>query len=180
MKRPASQLTNSIATKQKIGKYHSHTSCILHTSVDVPITQFFQSSVAPAVKCEWINTQLPTLLHLQVTSKSDTKQQPDSNKHVKIAGFDLDGTLLNPKGDHVFPKDASDWQFTFPNVTSKLRELDAEGYRIVIFTNQLGLKDSVKRETDFKWKMEAVSKRVLLIRSLTLYSIYNVIVEYRI
>jgi len=61
----------------------------------------------------------------------------------KIAAFDMDWTILNPKGGKkTFPKkgqERQDWEW-WPNgrtiVKAKLRKLHSEGYRIVFITNQ--------------------------------------------
>lgn len=51
-----------------------------------------------------------------------------------IAGFDLDWTLVRSiRGK--FPKDADDWAF-LPNRLSVLAQYEADGYILVIFTNQ--------------------------------------------
>ena len=57
----------------------------------------------------------------------------------KIAAFDLDYTLLKPAGKHKFPKHKDDAMPVYPQVLGKLEELQADGYKIVIFTNQRGL-----------------------------------------
>lgn len=54
---------------------------------------------------------------------------------TKIAGFDLDWTLTRPtKG--FFSKTFDDWKF-LPNRMETLKNFIADGYTIVIFTNQL-------------------------------------------
>ncbi|ORX93117.1 PNK3P-domain-containing protein, partial [Basidiobolus meristosporus CBS 931.73] len=58
----------------------------------------------------------------------------------KIAAFDLDGTIITVKGKHVHPKNADDWRFLFDNIPKKLEELHQNGYKIVLFSNQGGLK----------------------------------------
>ena len=32
---------------------------------------------------------------------------------VKVAAFDLDRTLIRPKGNYIFPKDENDWKYLF-------------------------------------------------------------------
>jgi len=54
----------------------------------------------------------------------------------KMAAFDFDWTLVKPNGNRKFPKTVDDWQWLFPSIPDKLRELHSQGYMIVIFTNQ--------------------------------------------
>ncbi|KAL1925046.1 uncharacterized protein VTP21DRAFT_4700 [Calcarisporiella thermophila] len=75
--------------------------------------------------------------------------------NAKIAAFDLDGTLIKPKQGRRHPKDSSDWEWWNPVVPLRLRSLHEEGYKVVIFTNQGGLKHQ-KRKSDFKEKMNHV------------------------
>jgi len=58
---------------------------------------------------------------------------------LKLAGFDLDGTLIRPlPGRHQFDRDPANWKWQYPNVPAKLQELGSRGFTIVIFTNQGG------------------------------------------
>lgn len=58
------------------------------------------------------------------------------NDTVKIAGFDLDWTLIRPVKS-IFPKLIEDWAL-LPNRIVVLKEYIKLGYTIVIFTNQSG------------------------------------------
>lgn len=80
---------------------------------------------------------------------------------VKIAGFDLDSTLISTLSGNRFAKDAADWRWWDPCVTARLKSLQADGYRLVIFTNQNGIPDPAKesvRLTAFKTKLAAIFK----------------------
>lgn len=57
--------------------------------------------------------------------------------HSSTAGFDLDHTLIRPKqGTFASLYDPNDWVFMFDNVVEKLAELNRDGYRVIVFTNQ--------------------------------------------
>jgi bifunctional polynucleotide phosphatase/kinase len=55
---------------------------------------------------------------------------------TNIAGFDFDGTLVRPREGRQFPKDKNDWRWMRPSVPDRLRALAAEGWRLVIVTDQ--------------------------------------------
>ena len=63
---------------------------------------------------------------IQITSKN-------------IACFDLDHTIIEPSSNKKFSDTADDWNFT-TNSMNFLIELNNQNYRIVIITNQKGLK----------------------------------------
>eukprot|EP00742_Colponemidia_sp_Colp-10_P016472 GILJ01018880.1.p1 GENE.GILJ01018880.1~~GILJ01018880.1.p1 ORF type:complete len:376 (-),score=52.85 GILJ01018880.1:168-1295(-) len=57
----------------------------------------------------------------------------------KVAGFDMDDTLITTVSGAKFAADSSDWKFVDPSVAPRLVDLHREGYKIVIFTNQKGI-----------------------------------------
>ena len=60
----------------------------------------------------------------------------NGEKNSKVLAFDLDGTLLIPKGSNKFPKGREDAKYAFEKVPEKIKYFKKDGYRIVIFTNQ--------------------------------------------
>ena len=54
----------------------------------------------------------------------------------KVASFDYDWTLVNPKEGKTFTKDINDWEWYSPSVPQKIKEYYENGFMIVIFTNQ--------------------------------------------
>ncbi|KAK6518859.1 hypothetical protein TWF281_003550 [Arthrobotrys megalospora] len=74
--------------------------------------------------------------------------KPVKDGKVKFAGFDLDSNLIATKSGNKFAKDGEDWKWWHPTVPSKLRKMSEEGYRLVIFTNQNGLKASGSKADD--------------------------------
>lgn len=73
-------------------------------------------------------------------------RMPKSTWHGKIAGFDLDDTLVTSRTGKVFPVDANDWQWIGGAegddssreavAVQVLQALHAAGYAIVVITNQ--------------------------------------------
>ncbi|KAI5854308.1 polynucleotide kinase 3 phosphatase-domain-containing protein [Tricharina praecox] len=77
----------------------------------------------------------------------------------KVAGFDLDGTLIRTLSGSVHARTASDWTFWSPLIPARLAALYQSGYDIAIFSNQAGLK-APRKDTvtlhKFKRKVAAV------------------------
>jgi len=72
----------------------------------------------------------------------------------------MDGTLIKTKSGLVFPKDCNDWQLLYPDVPGKLKQHHANGYKIVIFTNQAGLSTGKFKISDFKVKIEKIVQKM--------------------
>ena len=59
----------------------------------------------------------------------------------KFACFDIDHTIIKPKNNRKFPKNANDWLFYYDKITiDKLTKLSKK-YNIIFFTNQSKLKE---------------------------------------
>jgi bifunctional polynucleotide phosphatase/kinase len=71
---------------------------------------------------------------------------PETPSSIRLAAFDLDDTLCTTASGRKFPKDGSDVAI-MPHRLKTLVRLSADGFLIVIFSNQAGqLSDSQKRE----------------------------------
>ncbi|TMW60427.1 hypothetical protein Poli38472_000469 [Pythium oligandrum] len=80
----------------------------------------------------------------------------DSNP-LKIAAFDLDGTIIVTKSGKRFAENANDWKFFHPsNVKQKLKQLAKQGFLLVILSNQNGVAKGKTSATDVQKKMEAI------------------------
>ncbi|CAB3405710.1 unnamed protein product [Caenorhabditis bovis] len=74
----------------------------------------------------------------------------------KVACFDMDGTLITTKSGKVFAVDTNDWKLLHAHIPKTLRELHNDGFKIVIFTNQKGIKVGKVDKNLFKKKIEAI------------------------
>lgn len=78
----------------------------------------------------------------------------------KIAGYDVDGTIIKTKSGNVFPKNIDDWQIAFNEVPGKLKSLHKDGYKIVFFTNQAGIAKGKLKIADFRKKIERIVSKI--------------------
>lgn len=74
----------------------------------------------------------------------------------KIAGFDIDNTIIRTKSGRTFPVDKDDWKILFPEVKEALQKAHKNGFKVVFFTNQSGIGGGVRDLNDFKSKVEAI------------------------
>lgn len=66
----------------------------------------------------------------------------------------MDWTLIRTKHGNTFPKDKDDWLPLFDKKTSqKLKDLDKDGFIIVIFSNQAGVQNGRTKVNDLFHKI---------------------------
>lgn len=83
----------------------------------------------------------------------------DVNLKKKIAGFDLDFTLIKPKSGKKFPINKDDWMWLYPKIKDKLINISKE-YQIVIFSNQLGISKNKTSRIDIEEKCDKIQKDI--------------------
>ncbi|KAJ5947070.1 hypothetical protein N7466_000085 [Penicillium verhagenii] len=91
-----------------------------------------------------------------------------SEKNRKIAAFDLDSTLIKTKSGNVFPRSADDWKWWEATTTVILRKLHAQGYQLVIFSNQkkISIQKDVKAGKTESKSLAAFKEKIAAIMSI--------------
>ena len=81
---------------------------------------------------------------------------------IKVAAFDLDGTLISTKSGGTFSKSPSDWKWWNDKVLDKLKDLYRDNYLIVIFSNQGGVVATPlsKSYLNFTTKLNSIVKEL--------------------
>ncbi|ETV78007.1 polynucleotide kinase 3'-phosphatase, variant 1 [Aphanomyces astaci] len=129
-----------------------------HTSTNKKVKS--ESISAPAVgDCTW--ETIGTVLYMHNIPRSTGAPIAD-NTLASIAAFDMDSTLISTKSGKTFPTNANDWKFWNECVPAKLRALVADGYHVVIFSNQSGLSKGRVGATELKTKIQAIAAQLNL------------------
>jgi bifunctional polynucleotide phosphatase/kinase len=95
---------------------------------------------------------------------------------LKVAAFDFDDTLVKTKSGKTFSLGPDDWQWWHASVPAKLKQLHADGYAVIVVSNQSGISlasdpksgGDMKALSNFKSKVSAVFRSLDL--PLTLYA----------
>ena len=80
-------------------------------------------------------------------------------KNKKIAGFDMDFTLIKPKSGKLFPVDYNDWKWLYPNIKDKLIEISKD-FQLVVFSNQMGISKGKTTEKEIKLKCKNIQRDI--------------------
>lgn len=89
----------------------------------------------------------------------------------KIASFDYDGTLSNPKSGAKFAKDGKDFKILDPKIPGLIKDYSKKGYRLVIFTNQGGIKQKRAKLGDVQKRIEGLLEVIGDVPCLALVSL---------
>ncbi|GAB1195362.1 hypothetical protein APSETT444_004620 [Aspergillus pseudonomiae] len=110
-----------------------------------------------------VNNSLVVGKYAKKSDHTQTTEKP------KVAAFDLDSTLVSTASGNTFPKNSSDWKWWHDTVPSRLKELSADGYYVIIISNQKkislqkdmkGGRSDSKSLTNFKERASAVMKQL--------------------
>jgi bifunctional polynucleotide phosphatase/kinase len=72
----------------------------------------------------------------------------------------MDDTIITRKSGAKFPKNADDWVILFPQVIPTIQKLAKDKYKIVIFTNQMGIQKGHTPASDIKKKVANIAKEM--------------------
>lgn len=106
---------------------------------------------------------------------SNNYKERSDNVKIKLAGFDLDQTLIKTRSSRKFPTKSEDWTWNYPNVKDVLDSFHSKGYDIIIVTNQATIKSSELKMNIFKKKIEYMEKDILQSHSNISFQIYCMI-----
>ena len=76
------------------------------------------------------------------------KEYPFGAQKTKLACFDLDGTLIQPKSGYKFAKDDKDWIWISDRIPEILTNLVKQGYRLIICSNQAKFNEIIKKKIE--------------------------------
>ncbi|OMJ84442.1 hypothetical protein SteCoe_14455 [Stentor coeruleus] len=79
-----------------------------------------------------------------------------SSPSDKVLGFDMDTTLITTKSGKTFPTNSDDWKILYPKIPEIVQKYSNDGFRIVIFTNQKGIKEGHQDKTGMQGKIKNV------------------------
>jgi len=80
---------------------------------------------------------------------------------TKIAAFDMDSTLIVPNGKHKFSRNRTDWTWFSSKVPGKLQQLyGAEGFQVVLFSNQNGISKGKVSQSDVTGKIQDLAQEL--------------------
>jgi len=71
----------------------------------------------------------------------------------------MDGTLILTKSGKVHPVDENDWRIGFDTCFKKLKQLNADEFKLVIFTNQKGLSKATSTDP-FRKKIQFIQQKL--------------------
>lgn len=90
------------------------------------------------------------------------KIKNNKKNEIKMAGFDLDHTLIKPKNNKVRYSSFDDWIMYSDQVIYKLRSYVNEGFTFVIYSNQMDISRGKIDPKKYMDKIEAICKKINL------------------
>lgn len=134
---------------------------VTSTTSSATVSNFFKpaSQKAPD-KVSFSTVQNSLLIARHQAAATTSRPRP-----WKVAAFDLDDTLITTKSGNRFSRGRDDWRWWNAVVPGRLKELHAQGYAIVVISNQAAValrsdpkaaKGSMKSVMNFKEKVTSV------------------------
>ncbi|KAK0256084.1 DNA kinase/phosphatase Pnk1 [Friedmanniomyces endolithicus] len=146
---------------------------IAATITSTVVSNFFKPASQKAPDKVVFQTLHSTLF----TARHQSTQDVDRPKPLKIAAFDFDDTIVTTKGGTKFSRGADDWQWWNAVVPSRLKQLNDDGYAIIIVSNQAAVslrtdakspKDGMRSVNNLRGKVMAVMNTLDL--PITMYA----------
>jgi len=131
------------------------------TTTSSVVSNFFK----PASQKEPDKVTFQTLHGTLFTARHHKAFDVDRPKPLKIAAFDFDDTLVTTKSGSKFARGADDWGWWHATVPARLKQLNDDGFAIVIVSNQAAVslrtdaktpKDGMRSVNNLKGKVAAV------------------------
>lgn len=77
---------------------------------------------------------------------------------VRVVFYDLDGTLIKPKGTNRFPTSREDWAWWHPSVPNRLKAEWEDGKHLIVISNQGNAREKIRKE--WKAKLSLIVAKV--------------------
>ena len=141
------------------------------TATNKAVANFFK----PASEREPEKISFKILHETLLIARNENAHTITRTKPVKIAAFDFDDTLIATKSGLKFARGENDWRWWHASVPGRLKQLHAEGYALVILSNQAAVslksdsktpKDGMRSLNNLKGKAAEVFKALDLPMSL--------------
>ncbi|KAF7240391.1 hypothetical protein EG68_10570 [Paragonimus skrjabini miyazakii] len=94
--------------------------------------------------------------HWQVTNSLLIYTPSDLKPSSKVLALDLDGTIITTASGKTFPKDNNDWKLLNNRICQTLRDYSANGFKLVIISNQRGITKGYQDVPSFQKKAENI------------------------
>lgn len=111
----------------------------------------------PKLTRAWKTVENGSLYYWDARGEDNEGVDTATTASIKLAAFDMDGTLIVTKSGKRFAQDANDWRFFHPtNVGAKLQQLARRGFTLVLLSNQNGVDKGKTTVGKVQHKMQAI------------------------
>ena len=146
------------------------------TTTSKAVSNFFK----PASEKEPEKTAFKTFQETLFIARHENAHTLSRQRPVKFAAFDFDDTLIATRSGLKFARGEDDWKWWHASVPSRLKQLHADGYALVIISNQAAVilksdgKTPMRSLNNLKGKAAAMFKALDLPVSLYAATEYDI------